>query len=83
MILLCINLYPSFCSSLHRVGWRSRDGTREDEAAYFKSMSYGADANRTFEEVGLLVFTDANVPEIPGARGKVVLTCRSLLSRNL
>lgn len=44
--------------------WLSRDGD-QDDIVYFPSSTYGIDANRTFEYVGLLVFTDIVVPRRP------------------
>ncbi|KAF5280329.1 hypothetical protein FQR65_LT03138 [Abscondita terminalis] len=45
----------------HRHTWISHEGN-PDELVYFPSSTYGIDANRTFEFVGLVVFTDIQVP---------------------
>ncbi|GLH02408.1 CD109 antigen [Gryllus bimaculatus] len=44
--------------------WSSHEGD-PDELVYFPSSTYGIDANRTFEYVGLVVFSDAVVPKRP------------------
>jgi len=44
---------------------------REDQSAFFKSSSYGPDANRTLQEAGLIVITDAIIPLIPGVEGNI------------
>jgi CD109 antigen len=41
--------------------WYSHEGN-PDELVYYPSSTYGIDANRTFEYIGLLVFTDGVVP---------------------
>jgi CD109 antigen len=41
--------------------WYSHQGN-PDELVYYPSSTFGIDANRTFEYVGLLVFTDGVVP---------------------
>lgn len=45
--------------------WRSHEGN-PDENVYFPSSTFGVDANRTFEYVGLVVFSDVAVPRRPG-----------------
>lgn len=40
--------------------WMSREGN-PDEFVHFPSSTYGIDANRTFEYIGLVVFTDVEV----------------------
>ncbi|XP_015596122.1 CD109 antigen isoform X2 [Cephus cinctus] len=50
----------------HLHNWLHHDGD-PDEVVYFPSSTFGIDANRTFEFVGLVVFTDAIIyrrPEI-------------------
>jgi CD109 antigen len=42
--------------------WLSRDG-KIDRFLHFPSPSYGIDANKTFENAGLVIFTDANVTQ--------------------
>lgn len=44
--------------------WYSHQGN-PDELVYFPSSTYGIDANRTFEYVGLVVFTDGLIPRRP------------------
>lgn len=44
--------------------WYSHQGN-PDELVYHPSSTYGIDANRTFEYVGLVVFTDGHVPRRP------------------
>lgn len=44
--------------------WVSHEGD-PDELVYFPSSTYGIDANRTFEFVGLVIFSDAVVPRRP------------------
>lgn len=41
--------------------WSSHEGD-PDELVYFPSSTFGIDPNRTFEFVGLVVFTDVEVP---------------------
>lgn len=45
----------------HSKIWFSHEGT-PDELVHFPSSTFGIDANRTFEYVGLVVFTDIEVP---------------------
>lgn len=45
----------------HQHTWISHEGNPE-ELVYFPSSTYGIDANRTFEYVGLIVFTDVELP---------------------
>lgn len=45
----------------HRHSWISHEGNPE-ELVYFPSSTYGIDANRTFEYIGLVVFSDVEVP---------------------
>ncbi|XP_018320205.1 CD109 antigen [Agrilus planipennis] len=45
----------------HLHTWISHEGNPE-EFVYFPSSTYGIDANRTFEYVGLVVFSDVQVP---------------------
>lgn len=44
--------------------WYSHEGN-PDELLYYPSSTFGIDANRTFEYVGLVVFTDGLVPRRP------------------
>lgn len=44
--------------------WYSHEGN-PDELVYYPSSTYGIDANRTFEYVGLVVFTDGIMPRRP------------------
>lgn len=44
--------------------WYSHQGN-PDELVYFPSSTFGIDANRTFEYIGLVVFTDGVVPRRP------------------
>ncbi|XP_046595942.1 CD109 antigen isoform X1 [Neodiprion lecontei] len=44
----------------HSHSWLSHGGD-PDELVYFPSSTYGVDVNRTFEYVGLAVFTDAQI----------------------
>lgn len=69
LFLACINSNDWIFSSIHKVAWRARDGMREDQSAFFKSGSYGPDANRTLQEAGLIMITDGIVPVIPGLEG--------------
>lgn len=46
----------------HRHTWISHEGNPE-ELVYFPSSTFGIDANRTFEFVGLVVFSDIEVPK--------------------
>nr|CAI5865848.1 unnamed protein product [Callosobruchus analis] len=48
----------------HHLTWFSHEGN-PDELVYFPSSTFGIDANRTFEYVGLVVFTDFMVPRRP------------------
>lgn len=41
--------------------WTSHEGN-PDELVYFPSSTFGVDANRTFEYVGLVVFSDIEIP---------------------
>lgn len=45
----------------HKKTWFSREGN-PDELVHFPSSTFGIDANRTFEFVGLVVFTDVELP---------------------
>ena len=45
-------------SHVHRVFWTDREGEAPDRTAYYPSMDYGADTNRTMELQDLIVFTD-------------------------
>jgi CD109 antigen len=44
--------------------WYSHEGN-PDELVYYPSSTFGIDANRTFEYIGLVVFTDGFVPRRP------------------
>lgn len=44
--------------------WISHEGD-PDELVYYPSSTFGIDANRTFEYVGLVVFTDGVIPRRP------------------
>ncbi|CAO1404502.1 unnamed protein product [Diamesa hyperborea] len=44
--------------------WYSHEGN-PDELVYYPSSTFGIDANRTFEYVGLVVFTDGIIPRRP------------------
>ncbi|KAL0278731.1 UNVERIFIED_CONTAM: hypothetical protein PYX00_000464 [Menopon gallinae] len=48
-----------------KFSWRSPEGN-PDENVYFPSSTFGIDANRTFEYVGLTVFSDAELPRLQG-----------------
>ena len=41
-----------------RVFWTNREGAAPDRTAYFPSMDYGVDVNRTLELHSLLLLTD-------------------------
>lgn len=45
----------------HRRVWFSHEGD-PDELVHFPSSTFGIDANRTFEYVGLVVFSDVELP---------------------
>lgn len=45
----------------HKKIWFSHEGN-PDELVHFPSSTFGIDANRTFEYVGLVVFTDVELP---------------------
>ena len=45
-------------SHVHRVFWTDREGEAPDRTAYYPSMDYGVDSNRTFELQDLIIFTD-------------------------
>lgn len=45
----------------HKKLWFSHEGN-PDELVHFPSSTFGIDANRTFEYVGLVVFTDVELP---------------------
>ena len=45
--------------------WLSHEGN-PDENVYFPSNTFGIDANRTFEYVGLVAFSDIPLPRRPG-----------------
>ncbi|CAG9805498.1 unnamed protein product [Chironomus riparius] len=45
--------------------WYSHEGN-PDDLVYYPSSTYGVDANRTFEYIGLVVFTDGLIPRRPG-----------------
>ncbi|CAD6233371.1 GSCOCT00007160001.2-RA-CDS [Cotesia congregata] len=48
----------------HTHSWVFHSGD-PDEAVFFPSSSFGIDVNRTFDYIGLVVFTDANIHRRP------------------
>lgn len=51
-------------NSTHSHSWLSHSGD-PNEIVYFPSSTYGVDVNRTFEYIGLVVFTDAHMYRRP------------------
>uniref|UniRef100_T1IN02 CD109 antigen n=1 Tax=Strigamia maritima TaxID=126957 RepID=T1IN02_STRMM len=49
---------------LNKMLWTSREG-EPDKRAYYQTTNYGVDNNRTFNMAGLVVFTDANITQLP------------------
>ncbi|CAB3361002.1 Hypothetical predicted protein [Cloeon dipterum] len=66
-VMRALHSFENNSKSAHKVAWRARDGLREDQNSFFKSGSYGPDANRTLQEAGLLIVTDAILPNVPGS----------------
>lgn len=54
--------FDDFTNGTLGYSWMSHEGN-PDEPVYFPSNTFGIDANRTFEYVGLVVFSDVEVPK--------------------
>lgn len=60
-VITKMSTFDEQTNGTHKHTWFSHEGI-PDELVYFPSSSYGIDANRTFEYVGLVVFTDVVLP---------------------
>ncbi|XP_023330083.1 CD109 antigen [Eurytemora carolleeae] len=68
-VLDSLNLFEDKDYHTHRVFWTVREGEAPDSVAYFPSMDYGIDSNRTLELQDLVVFTDfVSIPQTPLTR---------------
>ncbi|XP_055952326.1 CD109 antigen-like [Argiope bruennichi] len=54
--------------------WKSRDGL-PNPFVHYPSPSYGMDARQIFQYAGLVIFTDAEVPQRPGRCEGELTTC--------
>ena len=68
-ILESLHSFENVKKHIHRVFFIDREGTKPDEVAYYPSMDYGVDTNRTFELNEILIFTDfVFIPQTPLTR---------------
>ena len=68
-ILESLHTFEKVDKHIHRVFFTDREGTQPDQVAYYPSMDYGIDTNRTFEMKELIIFTDfVFVPQTPLTR---------------
>ena len=74
-ILESLHTFEKDRRHIHRVFWTDREGTSPDKVAYYPSMDYGVDSNRTFGLKELIVFTDfLEVPQTRFTRQCNILT---------
>lgn len=59
-VLTKMSSFDEQTNGTHKHSWISHEGN-PDELVYFPSPTFGIDANRTFEYVGLVVFSDTEV----------------------
>ena len=57
-ILESLHTFENEKRHIHRVFWTDREGSTPDKVAYYPSMDYGIDTNRTFGLKELGIFTD-------------------------
>lgn len=62
-VLEKMNVFDETMNGTLTFVWQSRKGN-PSKFVHFPSTSYGIDARKIFEYTGLVVFTDANIPEL-------------------
>lgn len=60
-VLSSMSSFDEQTNGTHKKIWFSHEGN-PDELVHFPSSTFGIDANRTFEFIGLVVFTDVDLP---------------------
>lgn len=52
------------------VTWTDREGLKAERSQYFIGQNAGPDTRQTFDQAGLIVFTDAYVVQSPNSGNK-------------